>query len=58
VQGAGPSATGPVHFSSDWNPAATFPIPPRAGAVPGWPLPPQPPLPINRRTPADVEMDQ
>jgi hypothetical protein len=29
--------------------ASTYPIEPRAGAAPGEPLPPEPPLLLNRR---------
>jgi hypothetical protein len=57
AQGAGP-AVGTASFSSAWNPATTYPVPPRVGAVPGWPLSPQPPLPIQRRSAAELEAEQ
>jgi hypothetical protein len=37
--------------------ATTFPVQPRAGAAPGWPLPPQPPL-ARPRTAAIDDIDE
>ena len=51
VLGAGPSVYAAASPSPGWFSPMTFPIPLREGAVPGWPLQPQPDLPLPRRMP-------
>lgn len=51
VLGAGPSVSAAASPFPGWFAPMTFPIPPRQSAVPGWPLQPQPDLPLPRRMP-------
>jgi hypothetical protein len=51
VQGAGPAPASARSAAEEYAAATTAPVPARDGAVPGQPLPPQPPLILNRRTP-------
>lgn len=51
AQGAGPAPASGRSMAQEYAAATTAPVPARDGAVPGEPLPPQPPLLLNRRTP-------